>query len=98
MTCDKCEVIRHCTEEHRLTFCGTWTGHNNDCYHVEPCPKHGAVDELIAQVKSARKFISYARYELEAKSVDFRQFPSQGDADNILTKFDELLARLKEQA
>ncbi len=63
------------------------------------CPKHsGSINRrLVEALESAKKFITYARYELSTQTSPMRQFPSQGDADEILKRMDELLREAKEQ-
>lgn len=57
-----------------------------------------ALAALRPDVAWVRKFIEYARYELEpGESQPFDQFPRQAEADKAMAKLDAWLALLPEE-
>lgn len=77
----------------------------------DPTPTYKDIDWLIDEMKklqdegeryrealdSAKTFIEYARYELEAKLVMGSQFPSQECADKEIAKIQQALKPYKEK-
>lgn len=59
-------------------------------------PGHGRTVELVEKLKWVRKFIEYARYELQPGTQQpFDQFPRQDAADKAMAEIDLVVAGLE---